>query len=214
MLAAARASDLQIARVPGHVARDLGILAIRCFPSCILLALVIGRFFDRFGGELQAPGQLAEASLAPLGLLIAGMSLILMRCVGEAEQYAVDIAEGGFRFIQDQGGNPSTDIILPRIISASLGLGLFSAATVAFVYFGASPEATVGMSSHPVVTGLAFSVVLRAGLYGLVYGAYAACASFFVGLERHKPLPGSVGRHFIVISTPVLLVMVGWLLWV
>lgn len=213
ILSFARASNQQLARVPGHVAQELGLLAIRCFPICMILGIVVGRFFDRFGGELQAPGQLAEVTLAPLGLLIAGMSFILLRGMAEAEQYAVDITEKGFRFLQDHGGNPVTDIIVPRIMAASLGLGLLAAATAAFVYFGASPSAAVGASSHPVVTGLAFSVALHGGLYGLAYGAYVAGVAFLVGLEGHRPLPGQVGQRFIVISTPVLLVMVGWLLW-
>lgn len=213
ILSAVRASDPQVARIPSHVMRELAPLGLLCFPSCILLAIVIGRFLNRFGGELQSPGQLAQVALAPLGLLIAGMAFILMRGIAEAEQYAVDISDGGFRFIQDQGGNPATDIIIPRIIAASIGLGLLSAATVAFVYIGASPSAAIGESSHPVVTGLAFSVVMRAGFYGVIFGAYAAAAAFFAGLEGHKPLPGQVGRRYIAISTPVLLVLVGWLLW-
>ncbi len=209
----ARASNQQILRIPGHVVRDIGLLATRCFPACIVVALVLGRFLDRFGTELQAPGQLAEAALAPMGFLIASLSFILMRGVGEAEQYAVDIAEGGFRSTRDQGGNPATDIVAPHILSASLGLGLLSAATVAFVYIGASPTAAIGISSHPAVTGLASAVVARAGQYGLLYGAYAATAAFLVALDGNRPMPGSIGRRFIVVSTPVLLVMVGWPLW-
>lgn len=207
------ASDQQVLRVPGHALRELAQLASRCFPAGLILGLVIGRFLDRYGAELQAPDQLTNIALAPISLLIAGMIYVLMRGMTEAEQYAVNIEEGGFRFIRDCGGNLATDIIAPRILAAAVGVGLLASAIAAMTYVGASPRAALGVSSHPSITGEAFAVSLRAGAFGMGFAVFAAFAAFIVGLESRRPPPGQVGRRLLVFTLPVLLVVVLGILW-
>jgi hypothetical protein len=207
------AGDQQVLRVPGHAVRELARLAVHCFPAGLLLGLVIGRFLDRFGAELQAPDQLTEIALAPVSLLIAGMIYVLMRGITEAEQYAVNVEEGGFRFIRDCGGNLATDIIAPRILAAALGVGLLSAAIAAMTYIGASPGAALGISSHPAMTGEAFAVALRAGVYGAAFGTFAAFTSFLVGLESRRHPAGQVARRLLSFTLPVLLTVGLGILW-
>jgi hypothetical protein len=207
------ASDQQVLRVPAHAAREFALLALRCFPSGLILGLVIGRFIDRFGPELQAPDQLTEIALAPIALLVAGMIYVLMRGITVAEQYSVNIEEGGYCFIRDCGGNLATDIIAPRILAASLGVGLLATAVAAMTYVGASPSAAIGISSHPAMTGEAFAVLLRAGAYGTGFGSFAAFAAFLVGLESRRPPPGQVARRMLASTLPVLLAVVLVILW-
>lgn len=212
-LSVGRADDQQVLRVPSHAARELTALANHCFPVGLILGLLLGRLLDRFAPELQAPGRLTELALAPVALLITGMLLVLLRGITEAEHYAVNIDEGGFRFIRDCGGNLATDVIAPRILAAAIGGGLLAAAIVAATYIGAAPLAVLGLTSHPVITGGGLAVSLRAGVYGTAFGIFVALSAFLVGLETRNPSPGLVSRRLLGATLPVLIVVILVIVW-
>lgn len=187
------------------VLKHTAITFAACSPIALFYGWLAGVFTVQYVPHVAAPGRLVMVGIVPMALFISGLIFVQRDGVLQAETYAVDTRESGFQYLLDLGLHPLIWIVVPRIVSSAMALGVLAASTVLAILVGISPATVVGLDTHSAIPVGVTARIIDAGIEGSLFGLWFGFAAFVAGVTGDNEEPGSASRKFIFIAAASLI---------